>query len=50
MTTLSTRPDPMVTARSVVVLAAVVLVPGLVYGVAVLLPYLANGPRCRSPN
>jgi hypothetical protein len=42
MTALSTRPDPRVSYRSVLVLAAVVLVPGLAYGVAVLLPYLAG--------
>jgi hypothetical protein len=33
-----------VTSRSVVVLAALVLLPGIAYGAAVLLPYLASGP------
>jgi hypothetical protein len=42
MTALSTRPDPTVTYRSVLLLAAVVLLPGLAYGVAVLLPYLMS--------
>ena len=49
MTALSTRPDPTVTYRSVLVLAAVVLVPGLAYGVAVLLPYLASDLHTLSP-
>ena len=44
MTTRSTKPDSAVTPRSVVVLAALVLVPGVVYVLGVLLPYLASGP------
>ena len=42
MTTLSTEPYSAVSPRWVLVLAALVLLPGLAYGAAVLLPYYAG--------
>jgi hypothetical protein len=42
MTTLSTEPDSAVGIRSVLVLAALVLLPGIVYGAAILLPSLTS--------
>jgi len=42
MTAISTRPDPTVTYRSVLVLAALVVLPGLAYLAGVLVPYYAS--------